>query len=108
MESDDQPDNRPHTTTDDLADARWMTFAELAVARGISKDSAMALVRRKGWRRQRDNTGSVMALVPTDGPTRRRAASGEADHHAAAFETARRRSRSCGEGFGLTGARGCR
>ena len=65
-----------------------MTFAELAVARGISKDSAIALVRRKRWRRQRDNTGFVIALVPNDGPARRRVASDEADHHAAAFETA--------------------
>ena len=45
-------------------DARWITFAELAAARGIDKDSAVALVRRHGWRRQRDNRGHVIALVP--------------------------------------------
>jgi hypothetical protein len=41
-----------------------MTFAELAGARGISKASAIKLVRRHGWRRQRDNEGHVRALVP--------------------------------------------
>jgi hypothetical protein len=41
-----------------------MTFRELAEARGISKLSAVSLVRRHGWRRQRDNQGHVRALVP--------------------------------------------
>jgi hypothetical protein len=41
-----------------------MTFAELADARGISKSSAIKLVHRHGWRRQRDDQGHVRALVP--------------------------------------------
>jgi hypothetical protein len=96
----DRPDDPPYSTpddrTDDQADARWMTFAELAAARGISKLSAAALVRRHGWRRQTDNRGRVMALVPRDGPELRRPV--EADHprdhppddpaYTAAFETA--------------------
>jgi hypothetical protein len=49
---------------DSTADARWISFAELAAARGISKASAIKLVRRHGWRRQRDNQGHVRALVP--------------------------------------------
>jgi hypothetical protein len=53
--------NRPPDTDD----ARWVSFAELAKIRGISKDSAIALVRRRGWRRQRDNQGHVIALVPS-------------------------------------------
>jgi hypothetical protein len=57
--TDGQPDSRPYDEP-----ARWMTFAELAAARGISKDSAITLVRRHGWRRQRDNQGHVIALVP--------------------------------------------
>ena len=75
-----------------------MTFAELAASRGISKESAISLVRRKGWRRQRDNRGHVIALVPNDGPELRRSAPGEADRppnhqgdyqaNAGAFETA--------------------
>jgi len=70
------PDDRPMTPPDhppDEADAQWMTFAELAAARGISRDSAIALVRRKRWRRQRDNRGHTLALVPNDGPELRRA-----------------------------------
>jgi hypothetical protein len=96
----DRPDDPPHSTpddrTDDQTDARWMTFAELAAARGIGKLSAAALVRRHGWRRQTDNRGRVMALVPHDGPELRRPV--EADHprdhppddpaYTAAFETA--------------------
>ena len=41
-----------------------MTFNELAAIRRISKLSAASLVRRHGWRRQRDNQGRVIALVP--------------------------------------------
>jgi hypothetical protein len=40
-----------------------MTFAELAEARGTSKRAAVVLVRRHGWRRQRNNAGHVIALV---------------------------------------------
>jgi hypothetical protein len=76
----DRPDDPPdgwHTKADDhlddRPDARWMTFEELAKARGISKLSAAALVRRHRWRRQRDNRGRVIALVPNDGPELRRA-----------------------------------
>ena len=41
-----------------------MTFAELAQARGTSKRAAVVLVRRHGWRKQRNNAGHVLALVP--------------------------------------------
>jgi chromosome segregation ATPase len=64
----DQQDRPPDSPADD----RWMTFAELAVARGISKASASKLVRRHKWRRQTDNQGSVRILVPAealDSPT---------------------------------------
>jgi hypothetical protein len=44
--------------------ARWMTFAELASIRHTSKRAAVTLVRRHGWRRQRNNEGHVIALVP--------------------------------------------
>jgi hypothetical protein len=47
-----------------MADGRWMTFAELSQSRGISKTSAMKLVSRHGWRRQKNNRGHVRALVP--------------------------------------------
>lgn len=41
-----------------------MTFAELAEARGTTKRAAVVLVRRHGWRKQRNNAGHVIALVP--------------------------------------------
>jgi hypothetical protein len=46
--------------------ARWMTFTELAAARGISRASASRLVRRRKWRRQSDNQGNVLILVPPE------------------------------------------
>jgi hypothetical protein len=61
--SDSRPDDRPDNRRDS-EDARWMTFKELAESRGISRLSAATLVRRHGWRRQRDNQGHVIALVP--------------------------------------------
>jgi hypothetical protein len=56
---DTPPDNLP-----DNEAMRWVSFAELAAARGVDKASAIRLVRRRGWRRQRDNQGHVRALVP--------------------------------------------
>src|SRR5262249_48320485 len=42
--------------------------------------SAAALVRRHGWRRQRDNHGRVIALVPNDGPELRRMPDNQSDN----------------------------
>jgi uncharacterized coiled-coil protein SlyX len=47
-------------------DGRWMTFAELSQARGISEPSARKLVRRHKWRRQAGNQGIVRILVPAE------------------------------------------
>jgi hypothetical protein len=49
---------------DDDPDSRWMTVAELAESRGISKASAARLVRRKPWRRMKDNRGVTRIYVP--------------------------------------------
>jgi hypothetical protein len=49
---------------DDAADGRWMTHAELAATRGISTASAIKLALRNGWRKQRDNRGTLRCLVP--------------------------------------------
>jgi membrane protein involved in colicin uptake len=57
-------DKPPDSPADQGADGRWMSFADLAASRGISKDSAQRLVRRRGWRRQPDNQGRVRVLVP--------------------------------------------
>ena len=59
---------------DNEADSRWMSYAELADARRIAMSSAIRLVMRRGWRRQKDNHGTMRALVPPEWlePTRRR------------------------------------
>ena len=44
---------KPHERDDEAA--RWMTPAELSPIRGTSKRAAITLIRRHGWRRQRDN-----------------------------------------------------
>jgi hypothetical protein len=45
---------------------RWVSLRELAELRGISQHSAARLVRRHRWRRQTDNRGHVLALVPIE------------------------------------------
>jgi hypothetical protein len=47
-------------------DGRWLTYPELAAARGIDKASAIRLATRKHWRRQRDNRRVVRVLVPPE------------------------------------------
>src|ERR1700722_16143234 len=48
----------------EAADGRWLTYAELAQSRGITKASAARLVRRNKWRKQADNQGNVRVFVP--------------------------------------------
>ena len=43
-----------------------MTYAELAGTRRITASSAIKLVMRRGWRRQKDNHGIMRALVPSE------------------------------------------
>jgi DNA-binding MurR/RpiR family transcriptional regulator len=57
-------DARADALADDEPDSRWMTIAELAESRQISKASASRLVRRTRWRRMRDNRGAVRVYVP--------------------------------------------
>jgi hypothetical protein len=61
-------------SADEAADSRWMTYAELATARHITTSSAIKLVLRRRWRRQKDNHGIMRALVPPEccEPTRAR------------------------------------
>lgn len=47
-------------------DGQWMTVAELATARGISKGSVDRLARQRRWRRQPGQQGQVRLLVPHD------------------------------------------
>src|SRR4051812_35935188 len=51
----------------DDEDIRWLTFRELATARGIEVASAIRIVRKKNWRRRRSNDGkTVRVAVPID------------------------------------------
>ena len=45
-------------------DGRWLTYAEMAESRGISKASATRISFRHKWRRQAGNDGSVRVFVP--------------------------------------------
>jgi hypothetical protein len=45
-------------------DGRWMTYAELAEARGIDHQSARRLASRLKWQRQTDNQQIVRVYVP--------------------------------------------
>jgi len=49
---------------DSGGDTRWMTYAELAQARGIKEPAAVRLVQRRGWERQPGNDGSTRIAVP--------------------------------------------
>lgn len=53
-------------SADEDADGRWLTYAELATARHIATSSAIRLVMRRHWRRQKDNHGIMRALVPPE------------------------------------------
>jgi hypothetical protein len=63
---DGRPADGPTVTVSQDSDTRWISFADLAARRGISRASASKLVRRHGWRRQTDNQGHVLILVPVD------------------------------------------
>jgi hypothetical protein len=53
-------------TRNDGEDARWVSYAQLAHERGISKESAIRLVRRECWRKMPGNDAdkTVRVLVP--------------------------------------------
>ena len=50
--------------SDDMGDVRWMTYAELGQARGISTASATRLAFRRKWLRQAGNDGTARVAVP--------------------------------------------
>lgn len=55
---------------DDVDDAgdgtRWMSYDELAAARGISRASAIRLTFRKHWPRRTGNDGQARVAIPAD------------------------------------------
>jgi hypothetical protein len=57
----------------DAADGRWLTYAELAEARGITRKAAARLTLRHKWRRQPANDGTVKVWVPDASMSHRQA-----------------------------------
>ena len=53
-------------TQDSDADGQWLTYGELASIRRIDRHSAVKLVTRHRWRRQKDNRDVLRIFVPTE------------------------------------------
>jgi hypothetical protein len=51
---------------DDSGGGQWLTYEEIAEARGIKRLAAVRLTQRHRWRRQRGNDGHARVLVPHD------------------------------------------
>ncbi len=51
------PSDLPFAAADTASGERWISLREQAEAHGVSQHSAAQLVRRNGWRRQKDNRG---------------------------------------------------
>jgi hypothetical protein len=51
---------------DDSGGGRWLTYGEIAAARGTTRIAAVRLTQRHKWRRQRGNDGHARVLVPPD------------------------------------------
>ncbi|MBV8588852.1 MAG: hypothetical protein JO212_02105, partial [Acetobacteraceae bacterium] len=45
-------------------ETRWVNYDDLADARGISRESAIRMARRKRWPRKKLNDGGVMVAAP--------------------------------------------
>jgi hypothetical protein len=56
-----RPQTKPPTDA-----GQWLTYVELATLRRIDRHSAVKLVGRHGWRKQKDNRGTLRILVPPD------------------------------------------
>jgi hypothetical protein len=56
---------------DDTASGQWLTYGQLADARGISRRAAIRLTQRHRWRRQKGNDGFARVWVPDEMTTPR-------------------------------------
>ena len=97
---------------DEREPPRWMSYAEVARLRGISRASAVRLAQRRGWERRVGNDGLTKVAVPAgeeaeaeeEGPT---VEALQAELAALAAELAderERRARAEGEAMGLRAA----
>lgn len=49
---------------DGTEDTRWMSYSELAEARGIDRPSVIRIARRRRWQKQKGNDGTIRIAVP--------------------------------------------
>jgi len=49
---------------DNTEDTRWMSYSELAEARGIDRPSVIRIARRRRWQKQMGNDGTIRIAVP--------------------------------------------
>ena len=73
-------DRQANRQTDSDA-GQWMSYAQLAEIRGITKKAAQRLTLRHRWRRQPANDGGVLVWVPDDAASPGRQAGGQTDRH---------------------------
>ena len=59
----------PAMPSDDTPDAKQLTYTELGRLRGISRESAERLARRRKWKRTVGNDGQTRVAVPPDWAT---------------------------------------
>ena len=55
---------------DDGDGGRWVTYAQLAELRGITRKAAIRMTYRHHWRRQPGNDGMALVLVPREALTK--------------------------------------
>jgi chromosome segregation ATPase len=60
---------------DDGDGGRWLTYAQLAEMRAITRKAAIRMTQRRRWRRQPGNDGTALVLVPEADLTSRQAPS---------------------------------
>jgi hypothetical protein len=50
--------------SDEIEETRWLSYAELAEARGIDRLSAVRITRNRRWQKQKGNDGTIRVAVP--------------------------------------------
>ena len=58
--------DEPEYPEDGPGEGRWLSYDELSLLRGISRESAIRLARREKWRRTRGNDGTARIFCPPD------------------------------------------
>ena len=70
-EMNSEGDASPDRSLDVSTQGEWLTYDEIGQNRGIGREGAVQLARRKRWRRQPGSDGTMRIFVPADGQGRR-------------------------------------